>query len=231
LDLITTSIDALSVAVLVFLVFVGSKAIRAFRESKQAVVESGSLLNVIVTALTSRVEASESLVSDLRTQFKDVSERSAEVEREHIELRDAYHRALYYLQEILVNDRKLIIELEQLKRRMDSERRAGTGKIRGPEEGTPLPEPGNDILATLTPTERHTLEILSREGPKVAPELGRRMRKSREHMARLMKKLYFEGYVDRESNHAPFRYKLSERVQTILKASRNEVTGEVQEKV
>ena len=80
--------------------------------------------------------------------------------------------------------------------------------------------PTTDLLAALTPTERHTLGILSREGPKAAPELGRRMRKSREHMARLMKKLYLEGYVDSESNHPPFRYKLSEKIELFLNLTR-----------
>jgi DNA-binding MarR family transcriptional regulator len=94
-----------------------------------------------------------------------------------------------------------------------------------------LPVPGGDALAALTPTERHTLEILGREGPKAAPELGRRMRKSREHMARLMKKLYLDGYVDRESNHAPFRYKLNERIGSVLQPSEKTVTAEASEKV
>jgi DNA-binding MarR family transcriptional regulator len=70
----------------------------------------------------------------------------------------------------------------------------------------------------LTPTERQTIEILTREGPKAAPDLGRRLKKSREHMARLMKKLYFEGYVDRETNRAPFRYRLNEKVRSNLAA-------------
>ena len=86
-------------------------------------------------------------------------------------------------------------------------------------------------MGALTPTEHQVLEILRRDGPKAAPELGRRMRKSREHMARLMKKLYLDGYVDRESNHAPFRYKLNEKVGSILEESARPVTAAPSEKV
>jgi hypothetical protein len=51
------------------------------------------------------------------------------------------------------------------------------------------------------------------------------MRKSREHMARLMKKLYMDGYVDRESNHAPFRYKINEKVLEALAGSAKGITA------
>jgi hypothetical protein len=32
----------------------------------------------------------------------------------------------------------------------------------------------------------------------------------------LMKKLYLEGYVDRESNHAPFRYKVTDTARSAI---------------
>jgi DNA-binding MarR family transcriptional regulator len=232
LDLITAVIDLLSAAVLIFLVYAGARAIRAFKQSKQAVVESASLLEVIVTALTSRVEASESLVEDLRTEFQDVSNRSVGIESEQANLRSGYHQVLEHMQEMLANDKKLVLELEQLKTSVTSiHQPAARGNVSTQGERSRLVVPTNDIMATLTPTERHTLEILSREGPKVAPELGGRMRKSREHMARLMKKLYMEGYVDRESNHAPFRYKLTERIQSMLAPTENGTTEEASEKV
>lgn len=85
-------------------------------------------------------------------------------------------------------------------------------------------------MAALTPTEQQTVEILRREGPKAAPELGKRVRKSREHMARLMKKLYMEGYVDRESNRAPFRYRLNEKVRQTFETGTKAITAAAPEK-
>jgi DNA-binding MarR family transcriptional regulator len=80
-----------------------------------------------------------------------------------------------------------------------------------------------DFLASLTPTERLTLEILRDEGAKAAPEIGKRLQKSREHTSRLMKKLYMEGYVDRESNRAPFRYRLNEALRSTFESSSNTI--------
>lgn len=79
-----------------------------------------------------------------------------------------------------------------------------------------------DILSALTSTERMTLEILKVEGSKGAPELGKRLKKSREHTSRLMKKLYMEGFVKRESNHTPFRYKLNDEVRSALEEAGNQ---------
>ncbi len=232
MELITTVIDLLSVAILVFIFSVGYRALLAFKQSKQAVTESASILGVIVNALTSRIEASESLVVELQEGLGGVGQHSATLESEQSNLRKSYLQVLDRFEEILSNDKRLILELEQLKTSLTviQQKEAVTEKTSRQGNRTPLPIPSGDVLIGLTPTERHTLEILAREGPKAAPELGRRMRKSREHMARLMKKLYLESYVDRESNHAPFRYKLNERIGPFLEPDQKSVTAEAPEK-
>ena len=211
----------------------GYRALLAFKQSKQAVTESASILAVIVNALTCRIETSESLVADLQEGLDGVNQRSATVEGEQSNLRTSYLHVLDRLEEILSNDKRLILELGRLKASLTVVQQKEKEIEKGERQGnrTPLPIPSGDVLAALTPTERHTLEILALEGPKQAPELGRRMRKSREHMARLMKKLYLEGYVDRESNHAPFRYKLNERIEGFLEPTQKSVTVEAPEKV
>lgn len=214
------ALDALSVAVLIFVLVAASKALHAFKQSRQTVTESASLVGSIVSALTSRLEVSESVVNDLRAEFDTIEERTHEVEDDQKDLRSSYVRLLQRLEEILINDRKLILELEQVKLKLSS---SPEGDISGTLT-TPLGRTGphiseEDILGRLTDTERQTIEILAREGPKRAPDLGRRLRKSREHTSRLMKKLYLEGYIDRESSRAPYRYKLNERVLAALTSS------------
>ena len=46
----------------------------------------------------------------------------------------------------------------------------------------------------------------------------------------MMKKLYLEGYVDRESNRAPFRYRISETARSALNPGNTEVTERASEK-
>jgi DNA-binding MarR family transcriptional regulator len=68
-----------------------------------------------------------------------------------------------------------------------------------------------------TPTELQVLSLLSEQGAKSAPEIGRMVGRSREHAARLMKKLFQEGYVNRDQTRIPFRYSAVERVRASFK--------------
>ena len=72
-------------------------------------------------------------------------------------------------------------------------------------------QPGS-LNSITTPTELQVLTLLAEEGPKSAPEIGRVVGRSREHSARLMKKLFDEGYVRRDQTRIPFRYSTVERV-------------------
>ncbi len=78
------------------------------------------------------------------------------------------------------------------------------------------PELGT-LPSITTPTELQVLTMLANEGPKSAPEIGRVLGRSREHTARLMKKLFEEGYIRRDQTRIPFRYSLVERVKQTFK--------------
>lgn len=74
------------------------------------------------------------------------------------------------------------------------------------------------LPSITTPTELQVLTLLARDGPKSAPEIGRVVGRSREHTARLMKRLYEEGYIRRDQTRIPFRYSVVDRVkQTVVK--------------
>jgi predicted transcriptional regulator len=75
----------------------------------------------------------------------------------------------------------------------------------------PIGEIGS-LPSITTATELQVLTLLATEGPKSAPEIGRSVARSREHTARLMKKLYQEGYIRRDQTRIPFRYSVVEKV-------------------
>jgi len=82
-----------------------------------------------------------------------------------------------------------------------------------------IPIRRDKALAQLTGTEVAVLEMLASEGPKTAPQIKERVRLSREHTARLMKKLYEEGYVERETSKIPFKYSAKKEMEKLLKKS------------
>jgi Sugar-specific transcriptional regulator TrmB len=89
---------------------------------------------------------------------------------------------------------------------------------------SPSGEAGS-LSSITTPTEMQVLSLLSEKGALAAPEIGRLVGRSREHTARLMKRLFEEGYVKRDQNRIPFRYSLVDRVkQSFSKAPNPETT-------
>ncbi len=89
------------------------------------------------------------------------------------------------------------------------------------EQGMPMipviPIKRDKAIAALTETEVTVLEFLAVEGPKAGPEIREKVQLSREHTARLMKKLYEEGYLERETAKLPFKYHVKEEMRKLLK--------------
>ena len=79
-----------------------------------------------------------------------------------------------------------------------------------------IPIRRDKAMSALTNTEIAVLEYLSTEGSKTAPEIKEKVQLSREHTARLMKKLYEEGYLERETGKTPFRYSVKKEMEKLL---------------
>ena len=79
-----------------------------------------------------------------------------------------------------------------------------------------LPIRRDKAMAALTDTEIHVLEFLTSSGPKTAPEIREKVQLSREHTSRLMKKLYEEGYLERETGKLPFTYSVKKEMKKLL---------------
>lgn len=85
-----------------------------------------------------------------------------------------------------------------------------------------IPIKREKALAPLTETELSVLEILALEGSKTAPEIKDRIKLSREHTARLMKKIYEEGYLERDTSKIPFKYHIKKEMEKLLKKTESE---------
>ena len=85
-----------------------------------------------------------------------------------------------------------------------------------------IPIKREKVLAPLTETELSVLEMLAMEGSKTAPEIKDRIKLSREHTARLMKKLYEEGYLERDTSKIPFKYRVKKEMKKLLKKTESE---------
>ena len=157
-----------------------------------------------------RVESIEKKVAPFESQIKDIAENSA----------DTLAR---------------VTEVDKKMRDVEASHETLKAKISGVEEQVQkfflvpegksepvIPIKRDKAMAALTDTEVAVLEMLSMEGAKTAPEIKDRVHLSREHTARLMKKLYEEGYVERETGKIPFKYNVKKEMAKLLKKAESE---------
>jgi len=75
------------------------------------------------------------------------------------------------------------------------------------------------IIKGLSPTENSVLKLLIEEA-KTPKQIQQRINKSREHTARLMKRLFELGYVTREERKRPYVYEITERGKALMRKER-----------
>jgi DNA-binding MarR family transcriptional regulator len=123
------------------------------------------------------------------------------------------------VEELTTAQRKIeqqILESEKGRRRITAQTEA---KI---EAAIPIRR--EKALAPLTQTELSVLEVLANEGKKTAPEIRSGINLTREHTARLMKKLYEDGYVERDTGKIPYAYSLKDEMRKILRKTEAETS-------
>jgi len=82
---------------------------------------------------------------------------------------------------------------------------------------TAIPIRREHALAPLTDTELRVLEYIASGGERTAPEVKDMIKLTREHTARLMKKLYEAGYLERRPEKIPYAYRVKDEMLKILK--------------
>ncbi len=89
----------------------------------------------------------------------------------------------------------------------------------------PIPLQQRDVLSQLTPTEFDVLTLIDEMGEGSVPEIREKIQKTREHTARLLKKLFDKGFIDRNTRSMPYKYNLRKEIVEIVKTqqARNEI--------
>ena len=106
---------------------------------------------------------------------------------------------------------KKVTAVETLRQRLSVAPRAEKVKIEAP-----IPIKREKALAPLTETELLVLKILADDSRRTAREIREEIKLTREHTARLMKKLYEEGYLERGVQKIPYSYRLKKEMLKIL---------------
>jgi uncharacterized membrane protein len=156
-----------------------------------------------------RVEILEKEILPIKEHFNNVNEETSSFESKRLKIEnqvqniDNSNQILKKRIEILEEKLTKLTEIPEIKRE------------------TVIPIRREKAMAALTETEIRVLELLSNEGGKTAPEIKNKINLSREHTARLMKKLYEKGYLERETGKIPFIYNIKKEMEKILNSTNN----------
>lgn len=80
----------------------------------------------------------------------------------------------------------------------------------------PIPVQGENIFNQLTETEIEVLRMIVDIGEGSVPEIREQIGKTREHTARLLKKLYDKGFIDRNTSRMPYRYVIRKEIKDLI---------------
>jgi predicted transcriptional regulator len=193
--------------------------------SRMSYREARQLLSAMVASLSTRIQRNELLVKELSDQLQTLAGNETRM-RAEAGAADK-ERLLEYMQDWIANVKRFVEKVQILQKNLkDMESQFGELRLHVDrlEDSQRIGEDTKQVrvgmvteqtLEKLTSTEQEVLELLL-SGPKAAPEIGRLMIKSREHTARLMKLLFEQGFVERETERQPYQYRLNDKVREAM---------------
>jgi len=173
--------------------------------------------------LAHKLEAHLSREEHAITKDKQAEAKLAEITAKITELTEAKNTTMQRIEEL----NKKIIELTELQKDLEQKiSETPERKIlpKEPKIKAAIPIRRDKALEPLTATELTVLEFLVAEGEKTAPQIKEAIKLTREHTARLMKKLYEEGYVERNAQKKPYTYRIKEEMRKILRKTEEKST-------
>lgn len=170
-------------------------------------------------AIAYKVEAAASRSSNVLNMMEDVGKRVATLEAKSGADSESRQKVIGRLDEVEKRICDVAASHDTVMARITSIEEQAKQLSGFPETGLDavIPIRRDRAMSRLTETELSVLETLVSEGPKTAPEIKERVKLSREHTARLMKKLYEEGYLERETGKIPFKYSVKKEMEKLLK--------------
>jgi DNA-binding MarR family transcriptional regulator len=172
-----------------------------------------------VEALTSKVDSGLSVSEDVSKRMNLVQSKISVESEGRSQITQRLYGAEKKVGELTASQEVLMNRVSSLEQRPQQILTTPEVNLQGV-----IPIRREKAMSQLTDTEVSVLEMLAAEGSKTAPEIKERVKLSREHTARLMKNLYEEGYLDRETEKIPFRYSVKREMEKLLKKTESQAS-------
>ena len=88
--------------------------------------------------------------------------------------------------------------------------------VQAPSLEAPIPVQQASVFDQLTDTELEVLVKIVELGEGTVPEIRDHIKKTREHTARMLKRLYDSGFIDRNTSGMPYRYSVRKEIKELI---------------
>ena len=194
-------------------------------QAQQEYEESRDIVRGITNGFTRQISRLMAAISGFEIDASDAQRMAAqalEASRKAVEASNSG-----------VDERKLLAQrfegtektIEEIRKEIRELSKRPVPLVRAVPLDAPIPLQQRDVLDQLTPTEFDVLTLIDEMGEGSVPEIRERIQKTREHTARLLKKLFDKGFIDRNTSSMPYRYHLRKEVVELVKnhQARNEI--------
>jgi DNA repair exonuclease SbcCD ATPase subunit len=184
----------------------------SFNKQIRREAERFELVAYKVEAVSSKSENALRKADDVDKRLPSLEDKINAVTEDEEKIRSRLEEIEQKVRDVTISQEAFVVKLSTIEEQAPQFSRVPEAKIEAV-----IPIRREKALAPLTETELSVLEMLALEGPKTAPEIKERIKLSREHTARLMKKLYEGGYLERGTEKIPFKYRVKEEMSRLLK--------------
>ncbi|MBC8224159.1 MarR family transcriptional regulator [Candidatus Bathyarchaeota archaeon] len=194
-------------------------------QAQEEYEESRDLVRGITNGFTRQISRLTTAISGFESDASDahrVAAQALEATRVAVEASKAG-----------VDERKLLAErfegtekaIEEMKKEIQEISKRPVPLVQAIPMDAPIPLQQRDVLGQLTLTEFDVLTLIDEMGEGSVPEIREKIQKTREHTARLLKKLFDKGFIDRNTSSMPYRYHLRKEIVELVKnhQARNEI--------
>ena len=185
---------------------------KKIKQVNEEYIESKSIVKSLTTGFVRQVSKLNNSILSLKQEILDVmnfSSNAYKISKEAIEISKENEKERGNLEKRFETTEKSIEEIKENLKNISKKSvipRAVTTL------DAPIPVREDIIFDQLNPTELEVLFLIDDMDQSTGPQIREKINKTREHTARLLKKLFELGFIDRNTSSMPYRYSLRKEI-------------------
>ena len=177
---------------------------------------SKDVVGTITAGFTRQVNKLEQSIQENRNDAVTAKVTAAEALNSSGETKEALLQGLEEVKKLQDKVHSTESAVESFKKEL--QRLASTPRIplQAPSLEAPIPVQQASVFDRFTDTELEVLVKIVELGEGTVPEIRDHIKKTREHTARMLKRLYDTGFIDRNTSGMPYRYSVRKEIKELI---------------